>query len=331
MVEPLAEWPRTVLPGLDLVPPNTVVPLRDQHRFVQAYMVGLNTEMGRELLWRGFPATCSATYFDRFWDNASAPGARARHRPDRRLGRARRSATAQRDENFVMLVRSELLRRYPDAIVYATAEAPTRATRTHPIFTGGFAPDVRFFGFDIAAAEIGDWSIVIQEHPSAPRFGVEVGTDTGGARMSPPAETNAALRRREGAPAAGADHDPRHRPAGAELMPVRVADLGPILAGRGGRPAEARRSSCGPSDLPLALFPVRLETRFFGERAARARLSRQGAHRLPRPDAERRRDALGPALLGAPVAGDDDASCGRRGGCWPTASARSARRGSRVP
>jgi hypothetical protein len=35
-------------------------------------------------------------------------------------------------------------------------------------------PDVRFFGFGIAAAEIGDWSIVIAEQPTAPRFGIEV-------------------------------------------------------------------------------------------------------------------------------------------------------------
>ena len=43
-----------------------------------------------------------------------------------------------------------------------------------PILTGSMEPDVRFFGFDIAAAEIGDWSIVIAEQPTAPRFGIEV-------------------------------------------------------------------------------------------------------------------------------------------------------------
>ena len=88
-----------------------------------------------------------------------------------------------------MLVRSELLRRYPDAIVYATKAGEER----HPIFTGGFAPDVRYFGFDIDLDDIGDWSIVIQEHPSAPRFGVEVGTDSGTATHVPPPKENAAL------------------------------------------------------------------------------------------------------------------------------------------
>lgn len=189
MVEPLVEIAQElVLPGLDLVPPNTVVPLQTNTRFVQAYMVGLNTEMGRELLWRGFPADLAATYFTRFWDSSASPGRPPDIDPINQWG-ARPLGEDAADENFVMLVRSELLRRYPDAIVYATKGAEQR----HPIFTGGFAPDVRYFGFDIDADEIADWSIVIQEHPSAPRFGVEVDTDHGAATHVPPPDANAAL------------------------------------------------------------------------------------------------------------------------------------------
>ena len=89
----------------------------------------------------------------------------------------------------MLLVRSELLRRYPDAIVYAARAGEEK----RPIFTGGFAPDIRYFGFDIDATAIGDWNIVIQEHPSAPRFGIEVGTDTGAATHVAPAGADAAL------------------------------------------------------------------------------------------------------------------------------------------
>jgi hypothetical protein len=169
------------------VPPNTVFPLETNSVFVEAYMVGLNTEMGRELLWRGYPADLSATYFDRFWDATSSPG----RSPDidaiaswgdRALG------AGSGDEDFVMLVRSELLRRYPDAIIYATRAGEDR----YPIFTGGFAPDVRYVGFDIGVHEIGAWSIVIMEHPSAPRFGVEVGTDTGASTHVAPPGANSA-------------------------------------------------------------------------------------------------------------------------------------------
>ncbi|HSI93555.1 MAG TPA: hypothetical protein VK925_08640, partial [Jiangellaceae bacterium] len=177
MASSLAELGQDLLlPGLDGVPPNTVVPLRTNTPFVEAYLVGLNNEFGRELLWREFPTPARATYFDRFWD----PGPGSSRPPDipalpswsdRSLG-----AGAVTVERFVILVRSELLRRYPHAVVYATRPAPGGTPEiAHPIFTGAMEPDVRFYGFDIAAADIGTWSLVIAEQPTAPRFGVEVG------------------------------------------------------------------------------------------------------------------------------------------------------------
>jgi hypothetical protein len=188
MVEALTEVAqRFVLPGLDLVPPNTVVPLETNTTFVQSYLVGLNTEMGRELLWRDYPADLRATYFDRFWDAASSPG-RPPDIDDLAAWGSRSLGAAATDEDFVLLVRSELLRRYPDATIYAARAGEER----HPIFTGGFAPDVRFFGFDIDAADIGDWNIVIQEHPSAPRFGIEADTDPGDRTHVAPAGSDAA-------------------------------------------------------------------------------------------------------------------------------------------
>jgi len=176
-----------MLPGLDKVPPNTVVPLETNTAFVEAFLVGLNTEMGRELLWRGFPADLAATYFDQFWDASSSPGRPPDIDPihiwgDRAIG------TASSIEDFVLLVRSELLRRYPDAVLLAVRDGVERP----PVFTGAFAPDVRYAGFDIPAADIRDWSIVLMEHPSAPRFGVEVGADTGPGSHLPAVDPNAA-------------------------------------------------------------------------------------------------------------------------------------------
>ena len=62
------------MPGLEHVPADTVQLLRDERRFIEAYMVGLNSEMGRELLWRGYPTDQRGTYFRQFWD-ATAAGA----------------------------------------------------------------------------------------------------------------------------------------------------------------------------------------------------------------------------------------------------------------
>ena len=65
-----------LLPGLETVEPNSVIGLETNPRFVEAYMVGLNHEMSRELLWRGFPTDQRGTYFDRFWDTRACEGRR---------------------------------------------------------------------------------------------------------------------------------------------------------------------------------------------------------------------------------------------------------------
>ena len=77
MYEPLRDLSQDLLlPGLQTVNPETVLGLQTNRPFVEAYMVGLNHEMGRELLWRGFPTDQRGTYFTHFWgvgDLSSAP------------------------------------------------------------------------------------------------------------------------------------------------------------------------------------------------------------------------------------------------------------------
>ena len=185
-----------LLPGLSHVLPDSVLGLKTNRRFVEAYLVGLNVEMGHELLWRGFPTDQRGTYFDQFWDTSAAPSPRPDIAPltewaDRVLGDP---AGAPSREQFVMLMRSSLLRRYPNAVIYATPAIVANGTRTPslveadelmPAFRGSMQPDLSFFGFDIttdAATGKGGtpgYYIVIQEHPTEPRFGLDAGTPAG--------------------------------------------------------------------------------------------------------------------------------------------------------
>jgi hypothetical protein len=176
-----------LLPGLDGVPPNTVVPLETDSAFVAAFMAGLNHEFGRELLWREFPAVAGATFFDRFFDNGVAPAAEADVAPIAAWGDRELKDVSGGPERFVMLIRSELLRRYPHAVIYAVKPGadPSAPGRSDPIFAGGMEPDVRYFGFNLTPEQFRDWTLVIQEQPTAPRFGVEVDTDTGAASHLP--------------------------------------------------------------------------------------------------------------------------------------------------
>ena len=187
-----------LLPGLEHVPPNSVIGLQTNRRFVDAYMVGLNHEMGRELLWRGYPTDQRGTCFAQFWDTSAAPGPRPDVLPlhgwrDRALGAPDGGPPRER---FVMLLRAELLRRYPTATVYAVKAiaaaggAPRRPSdaagdESHPCFRGSLEPDLLFFGFDLTVDQVvgsatdAGYYVVIQEQPTEPRFGLDVGTATG--------------------------------------------------------------------------------------------------------------------------------------------------------
>ncbi|HSK32606.1 MAG TPA: hypothetical protein VK903_03905 [Propionicimonas sp.] len=180
-----------LLPGLDGVPANTAVALRTNGAFVESFLVGLNHEFGRELLWREFPTPLTATFFERFWDAAVAPDAPPdipllATWADRALG-----APTIVEERFVLLLRSELLRRFPDALVSAVRAGPP-PEHLMPVFRGSLEPDITFFGFTVPLADADEFSIVIAEQPGAPRFGLEVGEAPAGVSHAPAAGATSA-------------------------------------------------------------------------------------------------------------------------------------------
>ena len=58
-----------LIPNLNLIPDNTITILESNQRFIESFMVGLNHEMGRELLWREYPTDQRGSYFRQFWDS----------------------------------------------------------------------------------------------------------------------------------------------------------------------------------------------------------------------------------------------------------------------
>jgi hypothetical protein len=198
-----------LLPGLKFVPPDTLALLETNESFVEAYMVGLCHEMSRQLLWNEYPTDQRGTYFRQFWDvrgyvptpaDPTDPKALEEKLRDIRpidqwpknqpLGSNQNRAEVK-PGNLVLLVRGELLRRYPNAIIYAChgqwdGEGHPRDlsdTEKYPVFRGTLDPDVTFLGFDLTedAARGGDraqggdpgWFFVFQQQVSEPRFGLE--------------------------------------------------------------------------------------------------------------------------------------------------------------
>jgi hypothetical protein len=190
--------PDRVFPGLDHVPPDTVQVLHTNPSFIEAFMVGLNTEMARELLWRGYPTDQRGTYFQQFWDTRSAVPAPPPDIPpihgwaDRALGtNVAATGSVKPDEKLVLLIRGELLRRYPGVVIYAVKavmhngrralatdfpDGVAKPLESHPLFRGTLGADVTFVGFDLTREQVladPGWFFVLQQQPTEPRFGLD--------------------------------------------------------------------------------------------------------------------------------------------------------------
>lgn len=184
-----SEW---MLPGISSIPMDCATLLEPNAAFIESYMVGLNEELSRELLWRQFPVNSRSTYFQNFW-GASTTDIPPIQTFDPKGHLGDHVTTRTSTGSIVLLIRANLFLRYPNAVVSAvkaqwspdpqgTGKIRTlTTTRVYPSFRGEIGTDVTFFGFTISdpfgvadpTANRPGWYFVIEEHLTEPRFGLE--------------------------------------------------------------------------------------------------------------------------------------------------------------
>ncbi len=170
------------LPGAGQLPDNAITLLETNPAFVEAFMVGANHEFNRELLWRRYPTDRRSTAFRKFWDRIDGSDDITPVHTWPSAANLGSVSEGDADGSIVLLVRGQLLRRYPNTVVYAAA-----ATADHridpaaepklPVFAGFLQPDIVFVGFDfdVDEARAGNGTMfVLQEQPTEPRFGFDV-------------------------------------------------------------------------------------------------------------------------------------------------------------
>jgi len=231
MYRPLKELgDECFVPNLNLIQRDSVVALETNQEFIESYMVGVNHEFSRELLWREYPTDQRGSYFRQFWDVAShfdptatdadvqreklydIPPIHTWPRSSELGEHDNRQANPGEERNeIVLVIRGELLRKYPTTVVYANAAKwqtkpngdidpaqerelvepldadmanPPRSIVRTPLYEAKVDPDIYFFGFDLSAEEAkggtGDnqtdpagWFFVLKERPGEPRFGFD--------------------------------------------------------------------------------------------------------------------------------------------------------------
>ncbi len=220
------------LPNINYIGQNTISLLETNQRFIESYMVGLNHEFARELLWREYPTDQRGSYFRQFWDVSSFFDDEGKdpetlkeelrdipplHRWPRssKLGKHdNREKGRDNKEEVVLVIRGELLKKYPNAVIYAhkakwnddsgsvdlnaerrlveltdaEKENPPKTKMKTPLYEAKVDPDIYFFGFDLTASDAKGgagtsasddpgWFFVIKERPGEPRFGFDVSAD----------------------------------------------------------------------------------------------------------------------------------------------------------
>ena len=223
-----------LLPNINLIPPNSITLIETNQRFIEAYMVGLNHAFARKLLWREYPTDQRGSYFRQFWDPGTYLNTDTTLTADQlkeklydipklhqwaltsNLGdHNNRAGAGQTGAQAVLVIRGELLKKYPTAVIYAHhaqwatnadgsidltqprslqdiddafADNPPPAIIRTPLYEAKVDPDIYFFGFDLTVtqAEGGTgqnpnddpgWFFVIKQRPGEPRFGLELTRD----------------------------------------------------------------------------------------------------------------------------------------------------------
>ena len=95
----------------------------------------------------------------------------------------------QADGRLVLVLRGRLLYRYPHTVVYAAPDQAGRPDMSEeavllPTFRGRIEPDVAFCGFELTrdgALAAPGWWFILEEQPTAPRFGLDVAEAFGAA------------------------------------------------------------------------------------------------------------------------------------------------------
>jgi hypothetical protein len=226
------------LPNINYISQNCISLLETNQPFIESYLVGLNHEFSRELLWREYPTDQRGSYFRQFWDASSCLDTTASdpeilkeklrdipplHRwkppsesPTAMLGdHDNRAMSGEKKEEVVLVIRGELLKKYPTAVIYAHRAQwqmkngkidnkkvrllvdlagndlinPPREILRTPLYEAKVEPDIYFFGFDLTIDEaIGGtgeketddpgWFFIIKERPGEPRFGLDIEKST---------------------------------------------------------------------------------------------------------------------------------------------------------
>lgn len=175
-----------ILPCVEQLPEDSIALFRSNAAFEEAYLCGMNTEMGKELLWREYPTDQRGSYFRKFWDSETSVedihndnffDVNPLHHWKNPLGG---NHNASKSGLLVFAVKGKLIRQYPNTLIYLHkavltgtdtldfSKEETSDTIVLPELTAWVSEDVFLVGFK---KELSDLKGNLYTNPRVPHYG----------------------------------------------------------------------------------------------------------------------------------------------------------------
>ena len=213
------EDPELIMPGISSLPNNSIALAALNTAFIESFLLGANYELGREFTWREYPCNPRSTWLRTFWDAITLEGSNEHEastdaditpidtwKPKSALGK---HSSFNPDQTMVLIIRGDLLQRYPNTIIYAAPAKWVENTTSKkwermedeskqpvmPSLIGKLTADVTFIGFEFpedvdvdddlvgspkppgkgGSSKKAGWFFAFEQIPEEPQFGLDTG------------------------------------------------------------------------------------------------------------------------------------------------------------
>ena len=167
-----------VVPSAASLLKDSITYFRTNPQFEEAFLMGMNTEMGQELLWREYPTDQRGSYFRKFWDQEDLPdkGQLDKYYDVKRLhqwkGSLGQNHMAGKNGMLVFVIRGELMQSYPSTSVYLSKKEGEQLTKVlTPSMTSWLTDEILLVGFDgLQSNALAGYYLTFEQQPLSLQF-----------------------------------------------------------------------------------------------------------------------------------------------------------------
>ena len=173
-----------ILPASGKLAKNSISCFYSNQAFEEAFLLGMNTEMGRELMWREYPTDQRGSYFRKFWDQSELPKKEELKNKyydiediDKWKGKLGSNHRPGKSSMLVFAIRGDLMLTYPDTEVFLqrTTQSIVRGKSIDPIkkkdMDSWLTADTYLVGFSgIKKEDLKNYFLVFQQKSFSLQF-----------------------------------------------------------------------------------------------------------------------------------------------------------------